>query len=124
MCAGQNLGLQGAQTPATNGSTRVLVAHGVPVLAQLDLQPAGAVVKLVDTKSPYQSCFPRGRFLRHGSQLLRLPRTIPIGRYPEHLAESPHGVLAALNGDDALATHWFGVCEITRLKRLLAMAFF
>ena len=25
--------------------------------------------------------------------------------------------------DETVATHWSGVCEITRLKRLLAMAF-
>ena len=121
---GKDLELQGAQIPATHGRTQVLTAHGVPVLAQLDLQPAGAVATLLDTKSLYQSCFPLGRFLRHGPRLLRFPRTIPIGRHPEHLAEPPHRVLAALSCDEAAATHWSGVCEITRLKRLLAMAFF
>ena len=94
------------------------------VLAQLNLQPADAVAALVDAKSTYQSRFPRGRFLRYGPQLLRLPRIIPIGWHPEHLAEPLHGVLAALSGDEAVATHWSGVCEITRLKRLLAMVFF
>jgi len=36
----------------------------------------------------------------------------------------PHGEVPALGGDEAVAAHWSGVCEVTSLKRLLVMTFF
>ena len=47
---GVGLGLQGAQPPAAHGRAQALAAHGVPILAQGDLQSAGAVAALMVPK--------------------------------------------------------------------------
>ena len=96
----------------------------MPFFTQGDLQSAGAVAALVDAKGFDQRRFPSRHLLRHRSLLRRLPRIIPTRRHPAHLAEPPHWEVPALGGDEAVAAHWSGVCEITRLKHLLAMAFF
>ena len=92
-------GLQGAQPPAAHGRAQALAAHPVPVLAQGYLQPAGAVAALVDAKGLDQRRFLGRRLLRHRPLLPRLPRITPTGRHPEHLAEPPHRVVAALGSD-------------------------
>ena len=103
---GVGLGLQGAQAPAAHGRAQALTAHPVAFFAQGHLQPAGAVAALVDAKDLDQRRFPGGRLRAlHRPLLPRLPRIIPTGRHPEHLAEPPHRVVAALGVDEAVATH-------------------
>ena len=96
----------------------------MPFLAQGYLQPAGAVAALVDAKGLDQRRFLGRRLLRHRPLLPRLPRITPTGRHPEHLAEPPHRVVAALSSDEAVAAHWSGVCESLRVKQALALAYF
>ena len=121
---GVGLKLQRMQAPAAHGRAQALVAHPVPVFTQHDLQPAGAITALVDPKGIDQGRFPSRCLLRHRPLLPRLLRLIPTGRHPDHLAEPPHGVVAALDVDEAVATHWSGVCESLRVMQALAMAFY
>ena len=116
--------MQRAQAPAAHGRVQALAAHPVPFFTQGDLQPAGAVAALVDAKGFDQRRFPSRRLLVHRPLLPRLPRIIPTGRHPEHLAEPPHGVMPTFGSNEAVAAHWPWVCEITRLKHLLARALF
>ena len=115
---GLGIGLECMQAPAAHGRAQALPTHGVPVLAQRNLQSAGAIMALVDAKGLDQGRFPSRRLLVRRPLLPRLPRIIPAGRHPEHLAEPPHRVVAALGVDEAVAAHRVSVCE----KR--AMAFF
>jgi len=97
----------------------------VPFVAQRHLQPAGAVAAFVEAKDLDQHRFPGRCFqVPHRPLLLSLPGVKAAGRHVQYLAEPAHGVVAALCGDEAVAAHGSGVCEITRLQRLLAMAFF
>ena len=118
------LGLQSAQVPAAHGRAQALPTHSVPVLAQRDLQPAGAITAPMAPKGLDQGRFPNRCLLVHRPLLSRLPRIIPTGRHPEHLVEPPHRVVAALGVDEAVATHWSGVCESLRVMQALAMAFY
>ena len=77
---GVGLGLQGARAPAAHARAQALAAHGVPVLAQRNLQPAGAVAALVDAKGLDQGHFPSRRLLVRRPLLPRLPRIIPTGQ--------------------------------------------
>ena len=104
------------QAPAAHGCAQALPIHSVSVLAQRDLQPTGAITALVYPKSRDQGRFPSRYLLVHRPLLPHLPRIIPTGRHPEHLAEPPHRVVAALGVDEAVATHWSGVCESLRVK--------
>lgn len=60
----------------------------------------------------------------HGPLLARLSGIIVADRHAQHQAERPHRIVAALGGDEAVATHGVGVCESLRLKQALAMALF
>ena len=84
------------------------------------------ITALVDPKRLDQGRFPSRCLLRHRHRPLlpRLPRIIPTGRHPEHGAEPPHGAMPTFGVDEVVAAHGVSVCEITRLKRLLAMALF
>ena len=79
---------------------------------------------LVNPKGLDQGRFPDRCLRIHRPLLPCLPRLIPAGRHPEHGAEPPHRVVAALGVDEAVATHWSGVCESLRVKQALAMAFY
>ena len=101
------------------------MAHPVPFMAQRHLQPTGVVAAFVEAKDLDQHCFPGRCFqVPHRPLLLSLPDVKAAGRHVQYLAEPAHGVVAALCGDEAVAAHGSGVCEMTRLQRLLAMAFF
>ena len=88
------------------------------------MQPAGIVAVLVDAGSLDQGHFPSRRLLVRRPLLPRLPRIIPTGRHPKHLAEPPHGAEPTFGVDETAAAHRVSVCEMTRLKRLLARALF
>ena len=83
------------------------------------------ITALVDPKRLDQGRFPSRCLLRHRHRPLlpRLPRLIPTGRHPEHLAEPPHGAMPTFGGDETVATHWSGVWESLRFKQALALDF-
>ena len=49
---------------------------------------------------------------------------ITIVKIPGALACASAKVVVAVGSDEAVAAHWFGVCESLRLKQAMAMAFF
>ena len=112
------------QAPPPPGLAQARAACPVPFLTQGHPQPTGTIAAFVKAKDLDQGGFPGRCFLCHRPLLALVPGVKAAGRHAQRLAEPPHGVVAALGGDEAAAAHWSGVCEITRLKRLLAMAFF
>ena len=98
--------LQRMQAPAAHGHAQALPTHGVPVLAQRNLQPAGAMTVLVDAKGLDQRRLPSRCLLRHRPLLPRFPRIISTGWHPKHLAEPPHRVVSALGVDETVAAYW------------------
>ena len=121
---GIDLGLQRMQAPAAPGRAQALPIHGAHGLAPRNLPPTSTIPALMGLKGLAQGRFPSRCLLVHHSLRSRLPRIIPTGWHPAHGAEPPHRVVAAPGGDEAVAAHWSGVCEITRLKHLLTTAFF
>ena len=119
---GVGLGLERMQAPTAHGRAQALAAHPVLVFMQRDLQPAGAITALVDPKGLDQGRSPSRRLRIHRPLLPRLPRIVPTGRHPEHLAEPPHGAMPTFGGDETVAAHGSGVWESLRMKQALAMA--
>ena len=121
----EGLGLQRLPPVAAQPRAQGLAAYLMALFPQLDPEPARTVATFVVVKNRHHFR-PPGRFARSRgpSRLHQPPSVVAAEHDAQDLAKLLDRVKSPLLVNEMQRTHGFGVCEITRLKRLLAMAFF